>query len=148
GAARSDFEIDGVAVRAVDEMMAVGDAGLEAGGVAESERRFALVLDQHDLTLEHEDELVLLLMPMAERGRCAWLQCGRIDAELIEPCGIAETLARPAGHDLVVRRRITAACFDRKAPDVDLRHRPPHTRSMIVAVPMPPPMQSVTSAVR
>ena len=32
--ARADLEIDGVAVGAVDEMVAVGDAGLEAGGVA------------------------------------------------------------------------------------------------------------------
>ena len=95
--ARADLEIDGVAVGAVDEMVAVGDAGLEAGGVARPEDRLAVVLDQRQLAFEHVDELVLVLVPVAQRRGRAGLQRRQVDAELVSPAASPSRLReRPA----------------------------------------------------
>src|SRR5262245_27132913 len=63
-AARADLQQHRLAVRTVLEMMPVGDAGRKAGAVAGAQHRFATALDQHDLALEHEDELVLGAVPV------------------------------------------------------------------------------------
>ena len=80
--------------------MAVGDAGLEAGRVAGPQHGLAAVLAQHDFAGEHVDELVLGGMPVALRRGGARLQRGEVDAELIEPGGVAEPLAHASEHDL------------------------------------------------
>src|SRR5688572_17719368 len=83
-------------------------------------------------------------MPVAQRGCAARREPGDVDAELAEPDHVAELslfalveIGRPLAG-------IAADLLERHLVDVDLGH---HTRSMIVAVPMPMPMQSVTSAV-
>ena len=58
----------------IDEMMAVGDPGLEAGRIAGLEHDFAAVLDQDQLAFQHVDELVLVLVPVALRRRGAGLR--------------------------------------------------------------------------
>src|SRR5689334_24337963 len=83
-------------------------------------------------------------MPVALRRRRARLQRADIDAEMRQTGGAAKALARAALHRLVEWRRIAGRGVDLDLVDVDLRHQ---TRSMMVAVPMPTPMQSVTSAV-
>src|SRR5258705_8118628 len=60
--ARADLEIERVARGLVDEVMAVGDTGLEPRRVARSQHRRAAILDQRDLPLEHIDELVFGLV--------------------------------------------------------------------------------------
>ena len=69
-------------VAAVDEMMAVGDALGEGGAVAGAHHRLALVLDQHRLAVEHDDELVLALVPVALAGDAARLEHDMADAEI------------------------------------------------------------------
>src|SRR5262249_23882481 len=106
----------------------------------------AAILAKHKLALEQVDELVLVLVPVALRRRRAGLEPRQVDAELIEPDRIAEPLALASEHGLAERLRIARGGVDLELVDVDLRHDG-HTRSMIVAVPMPTPMHSVTSAV-
>src|SRR5262249_12710508 len=92
-----------------------------------------------------EHELVLLLVPMPQGGSGARLEAGEIDAEMGE------------GGDVAERRLLAAFGHPAKGPPIDapgadgglggVDLRPVQTRSMMVAVPMPAPMQSVTSAV-
>src|ERR1700676_3495915 len=125
-------------------MMPVPAVCLEARGIARLEHGLAAVFDQHDFAFEHVDQLVFSFMPVPQRRRRAGLKRGEIDAELVEADCVAQTLAFAAEHHAVERRRIIGAGVDWKLGDIDLRH---HTRSMIVAVPMPAPMQSVTSPI-
>src|SRR5690242_1993675 len=119
--------------------MAVGNARLPSGGIAGPKHGLAAVLHQHQLAFEHVDELVLVLVPVALRRRRAGLEPREVDAELVEPDGIAETLALAPEHGLAERLRVARVGVDLELVDVDLRHRR-HTLSTIVAVPMPTPM--------
>ena len=65
--ARADLEVECIALRLVDEMMTVGHAGLEACRIAREQHGRAAVLDQHDLALEHIDELIFGLVPVTQR---------------------------------------------------------------------------------
>src|SRR5258708_38845761 len=71
-------------------MMAVGDPSLETRGVAPLQHGRAAILDQHDLTLEHVNEFVFGLVPVAECGGGAGLKAREIDPELREPDDVAE----------------------------------------------------------
>jgi hypothetical protein len=82
---RSNLEIDGIATRPIDEMMTVGDASLEARRVARLQYGRAAILDQRDLALEHVNELVFGLMPVAQCRSGARLESREIDPELREP---------------------------------------------------------------
>src|SRR5689334_4702144 len=64
GLARADLEIDGHLARAVDHVMAVAAALREGRAIAGAQDRLAAILDQHQLTFQHIDELVLMGMPM------------------------------------------------------------------------------------
>ena len=90
-------------------MVAVGNARLEAGRVARPQHGLAFVLDQRQLAFKEKDELVLVLVPMAQRRESAGRKHRQVDAELSQAGFIAETLARTTGDQLVVRRRIAAA---------------------------------------
>src|SRR5262249_9983417 len=104
----------------------------------------AAILAQHHFALEHVDELILGLVPMALRRPRAGLERGEVHAELVEPDRIAQPLAEAAEHRLPMRLGIVAAGVDLEIGDVDLGHQ---TRSMMVAVPMPAPMHKVTRPV-
>src|SRR5262249_5083279 len=121
------------------------DAGLEARAVARLEQRLTAVLDQGNLAFEHEDELVLLLVPVAQRRGGARLEPREIDAELGEPSDVAESRLLAAVGHFAPGLRVDPLGAHHGLGDVDLGHA--HTRSMMVAVPMPAPMHSVTSAV-
>src|SRR5262245_6643152 len=71
--ARADLEIACIMMRAVDELVAVRHAGLEARAIAGLQHDLALVLDQHQFAFEHIDEFVFLLVPVAQRGGRAGL---------------------------------------------------------------------------
>src|SRR5258706_16140997 len=58
--AGADFKIDRVAAGFIDKVMAVGDSGFEASGIAAPQYGFAVVLDEHKLAFQHIDELVLV----------------------------------------------------------------------------------------
>ena len=49
----------------------------------------ALVLDQHRLAVEHDDELVLAFVPVALAGNAAGLEHDMADAEILEPAARA-----------------------------------------------------------
>src|ERR1700683_2013718 len=98
--------------------------GLETRGVSRLEHGLAVVFDQHDLPFQDEDQLVFLLVPMTQRRGSARLERGEIDAELIEPDRVAQTLALAADDHTVVRRRIAGADLSRQLGDVDFWHGP------------------------
>src|SRR5439155_11872583 len=91
---------------AVDQTVAVCHASLPGSRIAPPEYDFAAVLAQHNFAFEHVDEFILLLVPMALRGRRAWLERTDIHAEMGEAGGAAEPFARTPLHGLVERRRI------------------------------------------
>src|SRR3981081_4125792 len=121
--ARAHLGIGRVARGLVGGVMAVGDAGLEPRRVARSQHRRAAILDQRDLPLEHIDELVLGLVPMAQRRRSARLEPRQIDAELHEPRDVAERRLLAAVGDAAPRLRIGAFGADGCVGDIDLGHR-------------------------
>src|SRR5215471_10220781 len=88
--ARADLEVDRVALRPIYEMMTVSDPSLETRGIARLQHGRAAILDQHDLTLEHVNELVFGLVPVAQRGGGAGLEAREVDPELREPDDVAE----------------------------------------------------------
>ena len=106
--ARSDLEIDGIAGGAVDQMVAVGNARLEAGRVARPQHGLAFVLDQRQLAFNEKDELVLVLVPMAQRRESAGREHRQVDAELSQAGSIAETLARTTGDPAQLQSAIRA----------------------------------------
>src|SRR5215510_11402468 len=97
----ADGKKDRVAIAAVHEMMAVRDAGLEAGGLTGPNDGLAVILDQHQFAFDHVDELVLLFVPMPCRRRGARLEAEQIDTELGQVCAVAERLPFPAIDDPV-----------------------------------------------
>src|ERR1700683_1503779 len=97
--ARADFEIDGVTVGAVDQTMGDAAAGLEAGGLSRLEHDLAVVLVQGQFTLEHINELILVLMDVAQRRRRVRLDASDIDAALGEPDGVADASLLAPGND-------------------------------------------------
>ena len=56
-----------VAIGAVDQAVSDAAIGAPAGGVTRLEHGLAIVLVQHQFAFEHIDELVLALVPVAER---------------------------------------------------------------------------------
>src|SRR5262249_35264459 len=104
------------------QAMAVIGAGLPAGRVARLQHSLAIVLNEHQLTLEHIDELVLALMPMALRRLLTSRNPREIDAELIEAGGVAEPLARAPGNRKMERIRIAGADLGLDARNIDLGH--------------------------
>ena len=69
-------------LRAVDQAMAVRNAGLPGCGVAGLEHGLAVVLAQHHFAFEHVDKLVFVFVPVALRGGRARLERADVDAEM------------------------------------------------------------------
>src|SRR5206468_5828019 len=103
-------------------MMAVGNTGLEARAVARLEHGLAAILDQNDFAFEHIDELVLLLMPMAQRRGRPWLESRQIDAELRESRDVAECRLLAALGDTGKWLRVDAGGANNSLGNVDLGH--------------------------
>jgi hypothetical protein len=126
GGTAADLDVDRILRAAIDEAMAVAHAGLPPGGVARPQHGLAAVLAQHHLAGEHVYQLVLVGMPVTLRGSCPRLQGREIDAELVEPDGIAEPLARAPQHRLAKRLGVTGVGVGLQSGDVDLWHVPIH----------------------
>src|SRR5262249_44659529 len=121
--ARADLEIDRVALRLIDEMMAVGDPSLETRSVARLQHGRAAVLDQHDLAFEHVNELVFGLVPVAQRGGGTGLESREIDPKLAEPDDIAKGGLLSALGNGAPRFGIDAFGAHHRLGNVYLRHR-------------------------
>ena len=118
----ADDEEAGGAVGAVDEAVAVGVAGLPGGAVAGVERVFALVLEEGELALGDHDELVLGLVPVAERGAGAGFQRDQVGAELSEAGGVAEAEGGAAGHLRGIGLGVDRAGLEGAGGEVDAAH--------------------------
>jgi hypothetical protein len=75
---------------------------LKPAAVARPQHGLAFVLDQRQLAFNEEDELVLVLVPMAPRRESAGREHRQVDAELSQAGFIAETLARTTATSLSV----------------------------------------------
>jgi hypothetical protein len=64
--------------------MAVRVAGLEADAVAGAQDLLAGIGDQRDLAPEHEHELVLVRVPVAQAGHGPRREIRQVHAELVE----------------------------------------------------------------
>src|SRR5690606_3687102 len=128
----------------VDEVMPVRVAGREGGAIARVHHRRALVLDERAFALGHHHELVLVPVPVAERGFRARFEDHEVCAELRQPARVAEAERRAAPHLGRIGFGVDGPGLHRAFRLVDDGH---HTLSMIVAAPMPDAMQSVASPV-
>ena len=113
---------DRVKGRAVDQAMAIGDAGLPTGGVAGTQHRLAAVLVQDHLAFEDVDELVFVGVPVPLGRLRSRLEPRKVDTELVEPDRIAEPLARASLDRFAERIGIAGRRFDLHAGDFDLGH--------------------------
>src|SRR5262245_17661358 len=121
GGAGADLEINRVAFGAIDEAVRDAAAGLEARRVARPEHGLAVVLLQDQLALEHVDELVLVLMPVAQRRGRACFDAREIDAELGQPGRVADPLLFAPGNDRSELFWIGRNLLCRNFCDIDLR---------------------------
>lgn len=103
-------------------MVAVAAVFGEGGAVAGLEQRLAAVLDQRQFALQHIDELVLMAVPVALARPAAGRQRHQVDAEILQPAGIAEAAAGAPGARLVEGGRVTGAFADGDGLHVDLGH--------------------------
>ena len=111
-----------VSARTVDQTMPIGDAGAPGGRVAGPQHGLTVVLAQHHFAFEHIDQFVFVLVPMALRRCRAGFEGADIDAELRQSGGAGESLAPPAFHRLVVRRRIVGRGIDHNFIYIYFRH--------------------------
>ena len=95
--AGADLQIDRIDGTAVDQAVADAASGLEPRGISGLENRFPLVLLQYQLTFQHVDELVLLLVPVPQCRPRARLDARDVDTELSEPDRVAEPLLLAPG---------------------------------------------------
>src|ERR1700730_11041292 len=94
--------------------MCVGDASLETGAVASAERLLTLSRDQNQLSLEHINEFVLGFVPMTLARPGSRRESRHIDAELSQPCRIAEAVARALATRGIIGSRIARAGDQRR----------------------------------
>jgi hypothetical protein len=78
-------------------VVAVRHAGLEAGGVAGAKDGLALVLDEHELAFEHDEELVLVLVPVSLRGRRAGFSRTRLTPNCVPAAPHRLSALEPSG---------------------------------------------------
>src|SRR5262249_43992045 len=104
-------------------MMTVSDPQSCTRGIARVQHGRAAVLDQHYLALEHVDEFVFGLVPVAQRRGGAGLEAREIDPELREPDGVAERGLLSALGDAAPRLGINASGAHCRLGSVYLRHR-------------------------
>jgi len=108
-----------------DEMMTIADALGEARDVARAHYRFPAVLDQHPLAREHDDQLVLAVVPMALARPGAGLERDMARAEIGQASGWSEAAVPASGDRLVERRRIAGAVGLGDLREIDFRHGAP-----------------------
>src|SRR5690349_6766941 len=103
---RPDHQEGGIPVGPIDQMMAVRHPGGKRRRIARHHPRLAIRFDKHEFAVEHVDELVLRLVPVALRRCGTRLEPNQLDAELRQAAGIAERLGMAAPHQVAERRRI------------------------------------------
>src|SRR5207248_11392252 len=95
-----------VLVALVAQMVTVGASLGPGHAIARAKDRASIVLDQHRLALEHDQELVLAIVPVALRRPGAGLQHDMADAEVGEASGGCEPAVPAAGEFVVEWRRV------------------------------------------
>ena len=96
----------------------------KCGAVAGAHQRLAFVLDQHRLAFQHDDELVLALVPVALRGDPAGLERDVADAEIGQAGGGREAAIVALRHLLAPGRGIAGAIDLFDAVEIELGHGP------------------------
>src|ERR1043165_8920211 len=97
-------------------MVCVGLASRKGHVHARRERILAVLVDQYELALQHEDEFVLLLVPVTERGGGSRLKGKMVDAELGYAKDASEPLFVPTLKPLRVANRRESARRRRSDP--------------------------------
>ena len=115
-------EEDAGSVAPVHEPMAVRHVLRKSRAIAGAQHGLALILDQHRLALQHDEELVDPFMPMALAGNPARIEHDMTDAKLGQPARRPDPSVMPPAHLRRIRHRVTGAVglFDRV--DIELRH--------------------------
>src|SRR5690349_9519394 len=86
----ADHEEDGILLRQIQEMMAIARASRKADAGARPNGFATRVGHQHELALNHVNELVLLRMRVSRRRLTIGQNTNKVDAVILEPRMIAE----------------------------------------------------------
>jgi hypothetical protein len=86
----ADLEIDRRRRTAILELVGVAMARRKARALPRADRALARVCDQDELALDHEDELVLVAVPVPHGRDRARPERRQVDADLREPGRVAE----------------------------------------------------------
>ena len=103
-------------------MMAVANALGPRGDIAGRKLGLAIVLDQDRLARQHDQQLVLALVPVALARPGAGLQDDMAGAKSVSPLGRRDLALPAAGDRLVERRRIAGAVGLLDGVEIDLGH--------------------------
>jgi hypothetical protein len=95
----------------VDQVVAVGASLGPGGAVSRPQNGPAIVLDQHRLAFEHDEQLILAIVPVALRRPGAGLEHDVAGAEIGQPGGRREPPV-PAATDVLVEWRRVARAID------------------------------------
>src|SRR5689334_23932166 len=106
GRARADFQQTYNPLGAIDDVMTIAGACLEAGRHSRRETRLAFVRHQYGLTVENVHEFILVLVPMTLGRPGAGRQLQEIDPELRHSKDVTQPTAAAFATRHVVRRRI------------------------------------------
>lgn len=111
----ADFEQERIAAGAVLKMMPVRHACLEARAISGLQNLLAGIGDEHDLTFDYPNELVLSAMPVTLARPRARRKAQQIDAELGQAGRIAECLPQPVPARTIIGRRVLASSARRRS---------------------------------
>jgi hypothetical protein len=94
--------------------MTVGRTGRKSGALSGLQELLTFVGDERRFTFQHQDELVFVGMPVAQRRSRARRKLGHVDAELREAEGGRKRSLGATPYHGVVRRGISRrrSCFD------------------------------------
>src|SRR5688572_12989744 len=95
--------------------MAIARAFRKRRALTGSQGRLAGVFDEYELALEHENEFVLVTVPVALARPAAGRQGHQVDAEVAQATGVTEAPPRSCRARRIERRWIsrTLSCGDR-----------------------------------
>src|SRR5471030_2411220 len=107
GTAGADFQIGGIAIRPVDEVVAIGHPLGKGGAVTCAQDLFAPIGDQDQFARQQIDQLVLDAVPMTLAGPGPRRQSDEIDPEIADPGRVAQRLLEPFLRHFMKWRGIT-----------------------------------------
>jgi len=119
---RTHFEQHGIFARPILKMMAIRVSRPKSCAITSSQHFLARVRHHNHLALHHDDELVVVVMPMPLARPLASRENKLVDAELSKTRGLAQTKAIPRSTRRIVGSGITGAHSFRCVFDIDLLH--------------------------